>query len=310
MPKSIAQIIAEKMAEKSGRAKLLKEGSKGDVQTVIPTGLAVLDNYILGTGGWACGRIHEVYGAESSGKTSLALRAVVSAQEMGLPVWFGETERTLERGRCITLGVNEEEMVLTEPRHWGEVQEDMGDFIDALPDGHPALVVLDTIAATKSSEEDATGLAQENKRDVRAKGLSQFMRKVTVDVSEKQVCYLMLNQIRDNVGVAFGANVVTPGGWAVKFHATTRIHIRGGAAVKGTAGNRIGFEPIVFSAKNKLHPPFKQARVRFLFDSGWDDDWSTLKLAKDLKLIKPATRKVETAVQALIKEGIFQCQSN
>jgi recombination protein RecA len=255
------------------------------------------------------GRIVELYGDAGVGKTSLLLQAFAQAQKKGYTTYLTEIESALQSERARKLGVDLEKLIVTEPQHWGEVFEDSGAFLDALPDASGAVMGLDSIAAAPSAEEFELGIGEKAKRDVRAKELSQFLRRITVPLSRKQVCWIAINQTRDSIGKMFGPSVTTPGGHAVKFHSSVRIHLMGGTKVKDDNGVQIGIEPIIALDKNKVGYPFRKFRARLLFDTGWDEEWTTVNLAKDLELIGARERSYDNAVDALKNGGIYKCAS-
>jgi len=299
--------IIKAMAKGSSGAKRLTDGAGSDVTTVIPTGIAALDKYVCGGGGLPCGRIVELYGDAGVGKTSLCFAITANAQRLGFVTYFAETESALSSARMAAFGVDLSKVILTEPAHWGEVMEHMSEFLDALPDDQPALVVLDSIAATPSIEEHEHGVGSQAKRDCRAKDLSQFMRRVTAPVKRKKVCLLLVNQIRDNIGITFGSNVTTPGGHAVKFHASLRLHLMGGKKDKDKDGVVDTIAPIAMADKNKVATPFRKARIYLdIAGARWDDDRSTLQLARDLGLMSGRERKTEKAIALLEGHGSFK----
>ncbi len=274
------------------RAALVKGHGKDAVGTfaggilpdlvVIPTGLSVLDRYVLGCGGLPVGRIVELYAQESGGKTSLALQCVAGAQRAGFPVCFTETEHALQTSRASTFGVDRDRALLLPAIHVEQVMERAGTILKATT--VPTLWVWDSIAATPSQLEYKGGLSKKKASDDRAKTLSWACRVMSGQLAHQQVCALLVNQTRTKRGVMFGDPTTTPGGDAVKFHSSVRLQLWPGAVVK-SKGIPVGRVVTVKATKNKLSIPGLKAKILLNYVTGWDERWSVVNLAKELELV-------------------------
>lgn len=253
-------------------ARLAKDGSRSEAKSFLPTGLEVLDYWILGCGGLPGGRIIEVYGDEGAGKTSLSLAFLAAAQRAGGLAIMIETERTLEPKRMDVFGVNRDEAIIFEPDTLAEVLKGTVDVVKRAPP--KSVLVWDTLAATKV---EAEGSAKMGKR---ALALSGALPEVATACMERGVALVVVNQIRDKIGVVFGDPTTTPGGHATKFHSTFRLQLWRGAAVK-RGEDFVGIHTTVKATKNKLAAPFKKAKLRLIFDKGWDNEWALLDWAKE-----------------------------
>jgi recombination protein RecA len=291
--------------QKKTSAKLLSSGSSSDIKTIVPTGIDVVDHHVLGIGGWPCGRMVELYGDEGTGKSSLVFKSIAQAQAMGLPTIFVETENAIEGGRMQTFGVDLENVILNQPEHIEEVIEFIDDSLESMHDDEPCLLAWDSIAETPSKREmqgprDSKGKPIKAMPGERAKSLSKLVRVTKRRLAQKQVAAIFVNQIRDKPGVMFGPTTTTPGGHGVKFGSSMRIAFLGGEAVK-KGDLHIGKAPIVMSMKNKHAPPFRKARVRLLYETGWDNLWTTINYAKDLGLLEKGLKLTEKNYEAAKK---------
>ena len=293
-----------------GSAQILGDEAdvRGEVTDVIPTGVGVLDNYVIGCGGLPCGRVVEVYSEEGSGKTSFLLAALAGAQrEDGLAA-LEETESALQTDRLAVFGVDRDRLLVAQPDTMEEVLQEIEMILQHAPKGGgPILIGWDSLAATPTKDEVEKGIAPEKNMDGRARILSAAFRQIVPMAAEKRACILIVNQIREKIGVMFGDKYTTPGGKAVKFAASVRIQILGGKAVKRGEGH-IGKDVTFLASKNKLAPPWRKARVRLSYESGWDDEWSTLEFAKDLQLIEQDARGADALREA--REKLALCGWN
>lgn len=278
-----------KKRHKATTAQLLSGGAMSDVKHVIPTGIDVLDRYILGIGGFPCGRITELFGPEGCGKSSLVFQLIAQAQKLSYPVVFVETEQAIETGRIHEFDVDLDEVILNQPGHLEEVMEFMETVLDSIDDNTPFLLAWDSIAETPSKREVEEGLTGKDKVGDRAKSLSKLCRVMKRRVAQKQAACIFVNQIRDRPGVMFGDTTTTPGGHAVKFASSVRLSFMGGAAVKD-GDKHVGKKPTILTPKNKFAPPWRKAKVRLDYGDGWNDDWTTVNFAKDEKKIDSGKR--------------------
>lgn len=286
--------------QKKTSAALLSGGASSEFDVVIPTGVEVLDHYVLGCGGFPCGRIAEVYGGEGTGKSSLVFNTIAQAQKMSLPVIFIETEQAITGGRIAEFGVNLDEVILCQPDHIDEVIEFIEDAVMSMNDDEPCLLAWDSIAETPSKREFEGGIAQKDMPGERAKSLSKLIRTTKTRLARKKVATLFVNQIRDKPGVMFGPTTTTPGGHGVKFGASIRLAFLGGEAMK-KGDTHIGKKPIVMAMKNKHAPPMRKARIRLDFEGGWNNQWSTINFAKDQGLVETKARVTENNYEAAKK---------
>jgi len=311
MPAKKKQTHAEKIMAgidkafpKKKVAKMLKNGTLGDIRETIPTGIEVVDKYVLGIGGLPVGRIMELFAAEGVGKTSFMLQCLAATQRHGGVGILVETERALEAERAKTFGVDLDQLIiLDEVRHLGDFYEQVEQAIRAVPKKVPTLLAWDSVAATMSKNEYDDGMDQKKDFDRRAKANSKGMRVLTPLLAEHQVSMLMVNQVRDVIGKMFGPDTSTPGGHAIKFHSSIRLCMYPGKSDKAKGGQHIGKTVTIQAVKNKLTPPWRKAKLKLNYAQGWNDEWSTLWHAKELKLVPARSRSHEAAVAALDAAG-------
>lgn len=279
--KALDAVLAQ--IEKSyGKGAIMKLGqAAGDTDIeVIPTGCLALD-LALGIGGLPRGRMIEIYGPESSGKTTVALHAVAEAQKLGGIAAFIDAEHALDPVYAKALGVNLDELYVSQP----DTGEQALDIVDSLVRSSAVdIIVVDSVAALTPKAE-IEGDMGDSHVGLQARLMSQALRKLTAIVNKSKTCVVFINQLREKVGVMFGNPEVTPGGKALKFYASIRIDVRKIDTLKdseGAAGNRTRAKVV----KNKLAPPFRQAEFDIMFGQGVSQEGCIIDLGVQYDILK------------------------
>lgn len=274
------QDAMDKIDKRYGKGAIMRLGDdKVEDVPVIPTGSVAL-NMALGVGGYPKGRIIEIYGPESSGKTTLAIHAMAQAQKQGGIAAIIDAEHAFDRFYAEKLGVDVENLLIAQPDS-GEQALEIAD--DLICSSAVDLVVIDSVAALTPKAE-IEGLMGDNKVGLQARLMSQALRKLTATINKTQTTCIFINQLREKIGVIFGSPETTTGGNALKFYASVRLDIRKGNAIKDgeeILGNQVRVKVV----KNKVAPPFKKAEFDLMFNEGISREGELIDLGEQQGII-------------------------
>lgn len=275
------QLTLDKIERSYGKGTVMKLGDAA-IESIpaISTGSIGLDA-ALGIGGLPKGRVVEIYGPESSGKTTLAIHAIAEAQKAGGIAAFIDAEHAFDRFYAKNLGVDIENLLISQPDNGEQALEITENLIRS---GAIDIIVIDSVAALTPKSE-IEGEMGDSKMGLQARLMSQALRKLTSTISKTGACCIFINQLREKIGVMFGNPETTTGGNALKFYASVRLDIRKVSQIKDgekAVGNRVRVKVV----KNKVAPPFMQSEVDIIFGEGFSKTGEIVDLGVDLGILK------------------------
>jgi recombination protein RecA len=280
----VLDLVISQIIKKHGEGSVMKLGELQQKQLIdaIPTGSPALD-IALGVGGIPRGRVTEIFGAESSGKTTLAMHIIAQAQKQGGQAFYIDAEHAFSCEYAASCGVKWEELQISQP-DYGEQALDIAE--ELVKTKCVDVIVIDSVAALVPRAE-IEGEMGDSHVGLQARLMSQALRKLVAAMSKSQTAVIFINQLREKVGVIFGSPEVTPGGRALKFYSTVRIDLRRGEIIK-QGNDAVGTRVRAKVVKNKVAPPFRSAEFDLMFKTGISREGDLIDLGASMGIVKKA----------------------